>query len=55
MQKKDIKNHFQEMTKHFYLIEGVVDPNLKQAFLSSIPYPLGEETFKLFSTSSKTL
>ena len=43
------------MTKKFYLIGGVDDPNLKQAFLSSIPDPLGEETFKLLSTSGKTL
>ncbi|KAL5580723.1 hypothetical protein UlMin_013165 [Ulmus minor] len=39
----------------FYLIGGVDDPNLKQAFLSSIPDPLGEETFRLLSTSGKTL
>ncbi|KAL5575994.1 hypothetical protein UlMin_017693 [Ulmus minor] len=55
MQRKDLEKHYREMTKRFYLIGGVDDPNLKQAFLSSIPDPLGEETFRLLSTSGKTL
>ncbi|KAL5548784.1 hypothetical protein UlMin_004015 [Ulmus minor] len=55
MQRKDLEKHYREMTKRFYLIGGVDDPNLKQAFLSSIPNILGEETFRLLSTSGKTL
>ncbi|KAL5548138.1 hypothetical protein UlMin_003369 [Ulmus minor] len=55
MQWKDLEKHYREMTKRFYLIGGVDDPNLKQAFLSSILDPLGEETFRLLSTSGKTL
>ncbi|PON64119.1 hypothetical protein PanWU01x14_126410, partial [Parasponia andersonii] len=43
------------MIKRFYLIGGIDYPNLKQAFLSSIPNPLGEETFRLLSSSGKTL
>ncbi|KAL5577277.1 hypothetical protein UlMin_018976 [Ulmus minor] len=55
MQRKDLEKLYREMTKRFYLIGGVDDPNLKQAFLSSILDPLGEETFRLLSTSGKTL
>ncbi|KAL5564654.1 hypothetical protein UlMin_027818 [Ulmus minor] len=55
MQQKDLEKHYREMTERFYLIGGVDDPNLKQALLSSIPDPLGEETFRLLSTSGKTL
>ena len=54
-QKKKLEKRFQHMTKRFYLIRRIDDPNLKQAFLSSIPEPLGEETFRLLSSSRKTL
>ncbi|KAL5553210.1 hypothetical protein UlMin_040611 [Ulmus minor] len=55
MQRKDLEKQYREMTKRFYLIGGVDDPNFKRAFLSSIPDPLEEETFRLFSTSRKIL
>ncbi|XP_060964790.1 uncharacterized protein LOC133033738 [Cannabis sativa] len=55
MKKEDLELHFQRMTKRFYLIGGVDDPNLKQAFLASIPEPLGEETFRLLSANNRTL
>ena len=43
------------MSHRFYLIGGLNNPNLKQAFLSFIPEPLGEETFILFSATNKTI
>ncbi|KAM6599780.1 hypothetical protein CsatA_019389 [Cannabis sativa] len=55
MKKEDLELHFQRMTKRFYLIGGVDDPNLKQAFLASIPEPLGEETFRLLSANNRTM
>ena len=55
MNKKDLEKHFWDMTKQFYLIGGVNDPSLKQTFLSSIPNPLVEESYMLFTTASKTL
>ena len=56
MQKKDLEKHFQQMTKCFYLIGGVDGPNFKQAVLSFIPEPLGEENLDSSrSTSGKNL
>ncbi|XP_062089201.1 uncharacterized protein LOC133795762 [Humulus lupulus] len=55
MDKNDLELHYQRMSKRFYLIGGVDDPNLKQAFLASIPKPLGEETFRLLSANGRTL
>ncbi|GMN57096.1 hypothetical protein TIFTF001_026194 [Ficus carica] len=53
--KKDLEVHFQKMSRRFYLIGGLNDPNLKQAFLSLIPDPLGEETFRLLFTANKKI
>ena len=41
MQRKDLEKHFQHMTNRFYLVRGVNDPNLKQAFISSTR-PIGQ-------------
>ncbi|GMN65326.1 hypothetical protein TIFTF001_034386 [Ficus carica] len=46
LHKKDLEVYFQKMSRRFYLIGRLTDPNLKQAFLSSIPKPLGEEMFR---------
>ncbi|GMN18942.1 hypothetical protein TIFTF001_046875 [Ficus carica] len=53
--KKDLEVHFQKVSRRFYLIGGLNDPNLKQAFLSSIPEPPGEETFRLLSAANKKI
>ncbi|GMN65887.1 hypothetical protein TIFTF001_034955 [Ficus carica] len=53
MNKNDLEVHFQKMSRRFYLIGGINDPNLKQAFLSSIPEPLGDETSRLLSAANK--
>ena len=55
MDKRDLEKHYKKMTQQFYQIGGINDPNLKQAFLSSIPDPLGEETFRLLSGTGRTL
>ncbi|GMN26334.1 hypothetical protein TIFTF001_043987 [Ficus carica] len=36
MNKTDLEVHFQKMSRRFYLIGGINDSNLKQAFISSI-------------------
>ena len=41
MKRKDLEKRFQQMSKRYYMIGGVDDPNLKQALLSSIPDSLG--------------
>lgn len=38
------------MSKMFYLLGGMDDPNLKQAFLNSLPEPLSNEAHKLLKT-----
>ncbi|GMN64946.1 hypothetical protein TIFTF001_034022 [Ficus carica] len=43
------------MSRRFYLIGGINDPNLKQAFISSIPEPLGDETSRLLSAANKRI
>ena len=53
--KKDLEAHFQKISRRFYLIGGLNDPNLKQSFLSSILEPLGEETFRLLSVTNKKI
>ncbi|GMN67565.1 hypothetical protein TIFTF001_036628, partial [Ficus carica] len=55
MDKSDLEVHFQKMSKRFYLIGGINDPNLKQAFISSIPEPLGDETSRLLSAANKQI
>ncbi|GMN28523.1 hypothetical protein TIFTF001_041183 [Ficus carica] len=53
MKKEDLEVHFQKMSRRFYLIGGINDPNLKQAFISSILEPLGDETSRLLSAANK--
>ena len=55
MLKKDLEVHLQKMSKRFYLIGRLDDPNVKQALLSSIPEALGEETFRILSAANKKI
>lgn len=48
--RKDLERHYNIMSKRFYLLKGMDDPNLKQAFLNSLSNPLGNEAFKLMET-----
>ena len=55
LNRKDLEKHFKNVTQIFYQIGGYNDPNLKQAFLSSMPDPLGEEAFRLMAIAGKVL
>lgn len=51
-QKKDLEKHYSNMSSRFYAINGIDDTNLKQAYLNSLPDPLGNETAKLLTTKN---
>lgn len=51
-QRKDFERHYTNMSSRFYAIGGLDDSNLKQAFLNSLPDPLGNETSKLLATKN---
>lgn len=53
--KKDLEKNYNGMSKRFYLLGGMDDPNLKQAFLNSLPEPLGNEALKLLETKGMNL
>ena len=42
---RDLDVHFQNMSKHFYQLGGTMNPDLKQAFLASIPEILSSRMF----------
>lgn len=52
---KDLEKHYEEMSSRFYAINGIDDTNLKQAYLNSMPEPLGNETAKMLSTKNLTV
>lgn len=52
---KDLDKHFQQMSKRFYLIGGIDDTNLKQAYLNSILASLSKEAFQQLEMKGKTL
>ncbi|VVA99252.1 unnamed protein product [Arabis nemorensis] len=43
------------MTKRFYALNGIDDVNLKQAYLNSLPEPLGNETSRVLSLKNMAL
>lgn len=47
---KDLDKHFKMVCQRFYLIGGLDDPNLKQAYLNQLPEPLGAETLRYFDS-----
>jgi hypothetical protein len=53
--RKDLEKHYDRMSQRFYLLNGMDDVNLKQAFLNSLPEPLGNETTRLLQTKGLTL
>ena len=55
LDRRDLEKHFKNVTQRFYQIDGYNDPNLKQAFLSSVPDPLGDEAFRLLTSTGKEL
>ena len=47
LKKKDLDRHYKEMVKRYHIFRGMDDPNMKQAFLASIPESLSHEATKL--------
>ena len=41
---KDLDKHYQQFCKHFYILGGIDDVNLKQAFLNSVLPELTNQT-----------
>jgi len=54
-QKSDLEKHYAGMSSRFYAISGIDDANLKQAYLNSMPEPLGNETAKMLATKNLTV
>lgn len=54
-QKTDLEKHYAGMSSRFYAINGIDDANLKQAYLNSMPEPLGNETTKMLATKNLTV
>ncbi|KAL2474910.1 Uncharacterized protein Adt_35646 [Abeliophyllum distichum] len=52
---KDLNKHFENVVRCFYLIGGMDDPNIKQAYLESIPQPLGQETLRVIEMRGQYL
>lgn len=52
---KELEKHYEAMSARFYAINGIDDTNLKQAYLNSMPEPLGNETAKMLSTKNLTV
>ncbi|KAL2499235.1 Reverse transcriptase domain-containing protein [Abeliophyllum distichum] len=52
---KDLNKHFENAVRRFYLIGGMDDPNIKQAYLESIPQPLGQETLRVIEMRGQSL
>ncbi|ESQ51075.1 hypothetical protein EUTSA_v10023188mg, partial [Eutrema salsugineum] len=53
--RKDLEKHYERMSKRFYALNGIDDVNLKQAYLNSLPEPLGNETSRILSLKNMTL
>lgn len=53
--RKDLKRHYSNMLSRLYAISGLDDPNLKQAFLNSLPNPLGNEAAKILTTKNLSI
>ena len=52
---KDLQQHFKRAALRFYEINGQDDQNVKQAYLNSIPEPLGREVLRLLEQNNLQL
>ncbi|KAL2491172.1 putative zinc finger protein [Abeliophyllum distichum] len=52
---KDLNKHFENAVRRLYLIGEMDDPNIKQAYLESIPQPLGQETLRVIEMRGQSL
>ncbi|KAK9665956.1 hypothetical protein RND81_14G149000 [Saponaria officinalis] len=50
--RKDLERNYERMSKQFYALGGMDDVNLKQAYLNSLPKPLGNKTARQFFLKS---
>ncbi|GAA0141758.1 hypothetical protein LIER_35455 [Lithospermum erythrorhizon] len=53
--RKDLEKYYERMSKRFYALGGIDDVNLKQAYLKSLPEPLGNETARILSMKNIAL
>ena len=54
-ERRDLKRHFDQMSRRFYTINGMDDANIKRTFLNSLPEPLGDETLRMMNIQRITL
>lgn len=47
LQRKDLEKHYDNMSKRFYVLNGMDDVNHKQPYLNLLPKPLGDEILKI--------
>ena len=52
---KDLDKHYQQFCRHFYVLGGNDDVNLKQAFLNSVPTELSNQTQLQINARGKQL
>ncbi|KAL2513329.1 putative zinc finger protein [Abeliophyllum distichum] len=52
---KDLDKHFQNAVRCFYLIRGMDDLNIRQAYLESIPQHLGQEALRVIEMKGQSL
>lgn len=52
-QKQDLFKHYKETCKRYHLLNGIDDPSMKHAFITSFPEERLVETFKLLKLKNK--
>ena len=53
--RADLDKHYINMSRRFYMINGIDDVNLKKTYLNSLPDPLGDEAEKLIAARNQHL
>lgn len=51
----DLEEHFQKASLRFYILNGIDDPNLKQAYVNSVPEALRKEALRWLEHDRQTL
>ena len=54
-ERRELRRHFDRMSRKFYTINGMDDVNIKLTFLNSLPKPLGGETLQMMNIQRITL
>ncbi|XP_057949994.1 uncharacterized protein LOC131144997 [Malania oleifera] len=55
LKRKDLEKHYNLISQRYYTLCELDDINLKQAYLNSLPNPLGEEVLRELQMSGKRL